>query len=278
MISVISPVYQSKKFIEGCILNVIDQKCTDLEHIILDGGSTDGTLDIIKRYAKEYPHIKYLSEPDTGQSQAMNKGIKMAKGNILGILNVDDYYEPQTLNFVLNRFKSLPEPTMITGNCNMWKENNVLKEVSKPSNTRFEELFLGFKKVPFPVNPVAYFYHKSVHEQIGMYDENDHYSMDVDFLLRAFRMVNIKYIDKIFGNFRFFKGTKTIDIGKVGVYENCKICYNRYVRYLSFKQRVRVFFCKNLEIPYELCLFWRFRLRKIFFRHQKKSRKVERLK
>jgi glycosyltransferase involved in cell wall biosynthesis len=99
MISIITPVYNGEEFIESCIKVVIDQACPEVEHIIVDGGSTDQTVDIIKQYAKQYPHIRWISEKDRGQSDAINKGIAMAKGEILSILNVDDYYEPNVGHF-----------------------------------------------------------------------------------------------------------------------------------------------------------------------------------
>ena len=77
---------------------MIEQNCGDVEHIIIDGGSQDGTVTIIKQYAEKYPHIRWISEADQGQSDAMNKGLDMAKGNIISFLNVDDYYEPLVLN------------------------------------------------------------------------------------------------------------------------------------------------------------------------------------
>ena len=89
-LSIITPVFNGIRFIESCIINVIEQKCPNLEHIIVDGGSTDGTVEIITSYAERYEHIKWVSEKDHGQSDAMNKGIAKALGSILGFLNVDD--------------------------------------------------------------------------------------------------------------------------------------------------------------------------------------------
>jgi glycosyltransferase involved in cell wall biosynthesis len=111
MISVITPVYNGEQFIAACIQVVIDQQCPDVEHIIIDGGSNDQTVDIIKRYAEQYSHIRWLSEKDQGQSDAMNKGITMAKGEIIAILNVDDDYEANVLNHITEIFKPLPEPS-----------------------------------------------------------------------------------------------------------------------------------------------------------------------
>ena len=113
MISVITPVYNGERFIEACIQVVIDQQCPDVEHIIVDGGSNDQTVDIIKRYAEQYSHIRWLSEKDQGQSDAMNKGIAIAKGEILAILNVDDDYEVNVLTILLTFFEAEAETLVL---------------------------------------------------------------------------------------------------------------------------------------------------------------------
>ena len=113
LLSIITPVLNNKRFIESCILNVIEQDCPKMEHIIIDGESTDGTLEIIKAYAERHTHIRWISEKDKGQSDAMNKGVRMAQGNILGFLNVDDFYEKNVLNRIVELFKTLPEPSLL---------------------------------------------------------------------------------------------------------------------------------------------------------------------
>ncbi len=209
MISVITPVYNGELFIETCIKVIIDQKCLDVEHIIVDGGSRDGTVDIIKRYAENYPHIRWLSEPDQGQSDAMNKGIALAKGEILAILNVDDYYEPNVLNRVAELFQTLPEPSLLVGNCNVWGSEHYLLYVNKPKKLKFVDLLLGHDANPFPENPAAYFYHTALHQAIGPYNVCENYAMDLDFILRAVRVANLVYINETWGNFRRFENTKT---------------------------------------------------------------------
>ena len=133
MISIITPVYNGEKFIESCIKVVIEQNCSNAEHIIVDGGSTDGTVRIIKQYAEQYPHIRWVSEPDKGQSDAMNKGIALAKGEILGFLNVDDFYEPNVLNRVLEIFKTLPNPSLLMGKCNFLNDQDKVIWVQQPA-------------------------------------------------------------------------------------------------------------------------------------------------
>lgn len=209
MISIITPVYNGDRFIESCIKNVIEQNCSDVEHIIVDGGSTDRTLKIIKRYASRYPHIRWFSGKDRGQSDAMNKGVAAAKGTILSFLNVDDFYEPNTLNRVLELFKDLPEPSLLVGNCNVWGDEGKILEVNKPDKLTLSELLMGPHVNQYPLNPSAYFYHKSLHQRIGLYKVDEHYAMDIDFLFRAVQAATVHYKDETWGNYRKIEGTKT---------------------------------------------------------------------
>ena len=208
LISIITPVFNGEAHIQSCISNVINQNCPTIEHIIIDGESTDKTVEIIKSFARQYPHIRWISEKDNGQSDAMNKGIQLAKGEIIGFLNVDDFYEPATLNRISELFKSLPEPSLLVGNCNVWDEKHQLLYVNKPSKLHLKEILSGS---PFPVNPSSYFYHKSMHTRIGNFETAEEYTMDVDFLLRAVQVAHITYVNEVWGNFLFCEGTKTYD-------------------------------------------------------------------
>jgi glycosyltransferase involved in cell wall biosynthesis len=211
MISIITPVYNGERFIETCIKVVIEQNCPDIEHIIVDGGSTDRTVEIIQQYAVKHPYIRWISEKDKGQSDAMNKGIAMAKGEILGFLNVDDYYEPNVLNKTLEHFKCLPHPSFLVANCNIWEDIGKLDGINKPKRMKLSELLVGPWRHPFPVNPSAYFYHTSLHEQVGLYDINEHYAMDIDFIFRAVQVATVKYVDETWGNHLRIEGTKTFN-------------------------------------------------------------------
>lgn len=215
MISVITPVYNGERFIESCIKVVIDQNCPNVEHIIVDGGSTDRTVEIIKQYAQNYSHIRWISEKDKGQSDAMNKGIAMARGEILAILNVDDYYEPNVLNRISEIFKTLPEPSLLVGNCNVWDDEG-RHFINKPAKLKLADLLLGFGINPHPMNPSAYFYHNSLHQKIGLYKVDEHYAMDLDFLLRAVQVATVTYVDEIWGNYRQLEDTKTVKDIKSG--------------------------------------------------------------
>jgi glycosyltransferase involved in cell wall biosynthesis len=208
MISVITPVYNGARFIESCIANVISQQCPNVEHVIVDGASTDATVSVIWDYAEKYPHIRWISEPDRGQSEAMNKGIALARGEVIGILNVDDFYEPDVLNRISALFKTAAEPTLAVGNCNVWSDDDLLY-VARPSRLKLLQLLVGPRINLYPVNPSEYFYHRSLHDKIGHFDVDDHYAMDLDFLLRAVQAAQVRYFDEIWGNFRLIRDTKT---------------------------------------------------------------------
>ena len=244
MLSIITPVYNSERFIAACIEAVIEQHCSNLEHIIIDGNSTDRTVEIIRQYADRYPHIHWRSEPDRGQSDAMNKGIAMARGTIMGILNVDDTYAPDVLNEIVDRFQTLPEPTLLVGNCNIWDDDGRLVEVNKPSKLNLFDLVVGVNVNPYPCNPAAYFYHTSLHQKIGFYSQDNHYSMDLDFLLKAVQAANVVYVDRTWGNYRRLEGTKTVnDMQKGHMNHRVNQLLKRYRQDLPLAQQMQLVLC-----------------------------------
>lgn len=251
-ISIITAVYNGGLFIGECIENVVAQCCESVEHIIIDGGSTDGTVDIIREYANRYKHIRWLSESDEGQSDALNKGLALAEGQIVGLLNADDYYEPQVLSSVLSYFQSLPQPSLLVGNCNVWDEKGLKRDINRPCKLKLEDLLLGFHVNPFPVNPSAYFYHASLHDIIGPYDIKEHYVLDVDFLFRAVRAANVMYLDRVLGNYRMLENTKTVKSIRSGQSSlRIERVIKRYRRYFSplkrFELTVKYISLKNLR-------------------------------
>ncbi|MEH2117276.1 glycosyltransferase family 2 protein [Nostoc sp.] len=255
MISIITPVYNGERFIESCLQVVIDQKCLEVEHIIVDGGSSDKTVDIIKDKANQYPHIRWISEKDRGQSDALNKGISMAQGEIIGVLNVDDFYERNVLNRICEIFPTLAEPSLIIGNCNICNFEGELISINKAKPLRAIDLLLerrinddGIIDASFPLNPSAYFYHKSLHQQIGLYKVEEHYAMDVDFLLRAVSSCHVKYFNETWGNYRYYPGTKTFDDSTRGTsIVRIKHLFNDYIKTLSLMEQWQIWLARNLN-------------------------------
>jgi len=252
MISIITPVFNGERFIESCIANVIEQNCPSLEHIIIDGASTDSTVAIVKKYADQHRHIRWVSEKDRGQSDAMNKGIALAKGNILGFLNVDDYYEPDVLRKIVEIFKTLPEPSLLVGNCNVWDDKGKLLFVSKPVKINMTNILLGRFLEAFPMNPTGYFYHASLHGAIGLYKTDEHYGMDLDFILRAVQQANVAYRDEVWGNYRYLQGTKTYTDDVSGANSRrVMTIVNYHLMALPRSQRYRIYLHRFLIKRYD---------------------------
>lgn len=205
-LSIITPVLNGERWIRGCLENVISQGCADIEHIVMDGGSTDRTMAIARDIAAEHDHIRLWSCSDTGQSHALNRAIQMARGDYIGILNVDDFYEPGTLNRVVELIGRANDPAMFVGNCNVLDDEG-FKRLSKPV-LDIDMLLLGAE---FPLNPSSYFYPARLHERIGYYDEREHFTMDADFLFSALPNIRVAYFDEVWGNYRRLKGTKTFE-------------------------------------------------------------------
>jgi len=207
-ITIITPVYNGVKYIKNCLENVIGQNCSLVEHLIMDGGSTDGTVEEVRAYQEKHPHIQLISEKDKGQSDAMNKGIALAEGKIISFLNVDDYYEPNVLNRVLLLFADLPDPSFVCGNLNIWNaDGSSLRHFNKPNRISLPELVSNCFEWPY--NPAAYFYHKSLHQKVGPYNVHNHYCMDYEFIMEAALQIPLKHVDETWGNFCVMEDSKT---------------------------------------------------------------------
>jgi glycosyltransferase involved in cell wall biosynthesis len=251
MISIITPVFNGERFIESCIVNVIEQNCPSLEHIIIDGASMDSTVSIVKKYADQHPHIRWVSEKDRGQSDAMNKGIVLAQGDIIGVLNADDYYEPDVLRKIVKTFNTLPVPSLLVGNCNVWDDKGNLLFVSKPDKINLTNILLGRFMEAFPMNPAGYFYHASLHGAIGLYKTDEHYGMDLDFVLRAVQQANVVYRDEVWGNSRYLPGTKTHnDVVNGNNSRRVMAIVNGHLMTLPRPQRYRIYFYRFMAKRY----------------------------
>lgn len=201
LVSIITPAFQSARFIAETIESVQRQDYPRIEHIIMDGGSQDGTLDILKRY----PHLVWVSEPDNGQSQALNKGFKLAKGGIVGWLNADDTYTPSAVSTAVRFLMENPHVHAVYSDQQIIDERGapIMPSRSKPFN--LADLFMeNYIRQP------TVFFRRHVLEELGGVDESLHYSMDREFWLRIGSRYTMHYIPDFIGaNFRFHPNTKT---------------------------------------------------------------------
>ena len=189
-ISVITVCLNSKKTIERTIQSVVNQKIKDLEYIIIDGGSNDGTQEIIKKYED---YISYwISEPDNGLFFAMNKGIEKATGDIIAILNSDDYYESDTLAKVHNYFQKNID--IVCGD-----EYVISNEIKTVLRFKYGEEKEIHKRIIY-CHP-AFFVKKSAYEKVGLFNTKYKYSSDYEWMIRAYdNNLKILKVNDIFTN------------------------------------------------------------------------------
>lgn len=221
LISIITPVFNGEHYIAACIENVIAQGFDQVEHLIVDGGSTDNTVAIIQDHAARYPHIRWMSEKDRGQSDAMNKGIGMARGEFISFLNADDFYEKGAfvrIGQLVTSFRSGErENLFFLANCRVVDEKGNFLFLNRPGKLHYSLMLTGMHIEGNPINPAAYFYHKSLHDQVGPYRVEEHNHMDLEFILRVMPIATVRYFDEIWGNFRWYEGTKTAAGAQAGV-------------------------------------------------------------
>jgi len=183
-ISVITPSYNQADFIKETLQSVAHQGFDgELEHIVIDGGSTDGTIDILKNHS---PRLKWISEKDNGQADAINKGVKLATGNLIGWLNSDDVYIEGALQQVCDFFNKNPNIKWAYGKCKIVDANG--KEIWK-SITTYKNLNL--KKFSYNsllrenyISQPAVFFRKEIFTELGPLNPGLNYAMDYDLWLR----------------------------------------------------------------------------------------------
>lgn len=201
LVSVVTPSFNSMQFVKETIESVKNQDYPNIEHVIVDGNSSDGTKELLKQYG----HLKWISEPDKGQSEAINKGFKMAKGEIIGWLNSDDTYEPGAVSFAVDCLVSNPGADIICTDVRIIDEKGDMLRIAKAEPFSIERL-LESNVVKQP----TVFMRKKVIEAIGGLREDLHYVMDQEFWFRAGLKFKFDYIPgRILANFRFCQGTKS---------------------------------------------------------------------
>ena len=197
LISIITISYNSGMFIEETINSVISQDYTNIEYILIDGGSTDGTVDIIRTYAEKDNRIKWISEPDDGIADAFNKGLALEGGDIIGIINSDYMYCQGSLNAVADAYMANPECDVFHGDIIKVQDNISLYRL-KPSNINahiWHEM---------PLNHPATFVTKNAYEKVGKFNAKLKIAMDYDMVLRLYKSdFNFHYIDKVLTKMRY---------------------------------------------------------------------------
>lgn len=208
-ISIITPSYNQGDFLEETINSVLSQDHLgfEVEYIIIDGGSTDNSVEIIKKYEQ---HLKYwVSEKDSGQSDAVNKGLKIATGGIVGWINSDDSYTPGTLQKVINYFKD-ENILVVSGKGEVWKDGSMISQNPGVDIYPNFEKTVGWARIDQPET----FFRNSVVKKLGLLNTDLHYVMDREWWIRFllnFGQENVLKVDDVFVKFRLHENSKTFN-------------------------------------------------------------------
>ncbi len=199
-ISIITPSYNQADFVGATIESVLNQNISEVEHIVIDGGSTDDTVSVLKKYSD----VIWVSEKDKGQADALNKGIEKATGDIIGWVNSDDYYEKNIFKSVLKCFED-PEVMWVIGNISYKYEetNEIISDRSK--GITFDSLIRN----PDIVRQQPTFFRKTVLDKVGRWNAEFHMVMDYDLWVRLTKISNPKMVNENWAYFRFHGDQKT---------------------------------------------------------------------
>jgi glycosyltransferase involved in cell wall biosynthesis len=180
-VTIVTPSFNQAQFLERTIRSVLDQEYPDLEYIVMDGGSTDGSVEIIRRYAEQLTY--WTSGPDGGQAAAINAGWRMAHGQVLAWLNSDDFFMPGALSAVGHAFQEHPKAVLVYGQTQLVDPDGLLLG-TVGSAYRHRTLMYSHQLIPQP----SAFFRRSAVDAVGLLDESLHYSMDLDLFLRLARI------------------------------------------------------------------------------------------
>lgn len=235
LVSILTPSYNSVAFIEETIRSVEIQDYPIIEHIVVDGGSNDGTVGILRRHDR----LRWVSEPDRGQSDALNKAFAMSKGEIIGWLNADDLYEPGAVAAATEYFIQHPNAQVVHGNCTVFKPDGTVDKYywGPCDKKKLLEPWRGFHGAYQP----SVFYRRQAIKQIGDWAVDLHYVMDYDLLLRLSEHFPIDYVDADLSRFRLHPEQKGA------------LAWHKFVR--EFMVSVERFWYKR-----DIIRYWRYRI------------------
>lgn len=225
LVSIITPSYNQGRFIEETILSIKNQTYPNIEHIICDGGSTDETLDVIRRQEGTY-NLRWVSERDNGQADAINKGFDMARGDILAWINSDDIYlTTEAVRKVVDAFSAYPAADMVTGD-GMYIDHEGRWLYPAPQWKKSRVCYLQLRYSNHLIQPSTFFRRHIL--QDCRCDTTFHYAFDWDLFLCITRRYNLLPIDDIIAGFRVHQASKTW-VSSTGLVAECREISRRHL-------------------------------------------------
>jgi glycosyltransferase involved in cell wall biosynthesis len=204
LVSIVTPSFNQARFLESTIQSVLTQDYPRIEYIVVDGGSTDGSADILRRHASRLAW--WVSEPDAGQTDAINKGLAHARGDILAWLNSDDTYVHDAVASAVRAFEEDPACGLVYGGANYINEDGRIIGRFPAAQTDYRRLRRGYVHIP----QQAAFFRADLWRARGPLDPSFYFAMDYDLWLRIASSTKVKYIARTWANFRLHKAAKTI--------------------------------------------------------------------
>jgi glycosyltransferase involved in cell wall biosynthesis len=204
LVSIVTPSYNQADYLEETIQSVLGQTYPNIEYILIDGASQDGSLAIIQKYAGKLAH--WVSEKDKGQTDAINKGFALAKGEILGWINSDDTLLPNAVEEAVRYLREYPQVGLVYGDTNYIDEKSRVIGKFPAAQTDLDKLRSGYVHIP----QQASFFRKKLWDQVGPLDDSFFFAMDYDLWTRLAAVSEIQYVPQLWANFRLHADAKTI--------------------------------------------------------------------
>lgn len=204
-VSIVTPSFNQARFLEAAIQSALSQDYPRIEYIIVDGGSTDGSLDIIQKYADRLAW--WVSEKDRGQTDAINKGFARASGQIFAWINSDDTYEPRAVGQAVRFLLDHPEVGMVYADCNYINEQGRVIGKFPAAQTDLPRLRRGYVHIP----QQTMFFRAELWKQVGPLDPSFYFAMDYDLWTRIAARAELRYLaGQTWANFRIHASGKTV--------------------------------------------------------------------
>jgi glycosyltransferase involved in cell wall biosynthesis len=205
LVSIVTPSFNQAPFLEATMRSVLDQDYPRIEYLIVDGGSSDGSAEIIKKFADKLAW--WVSEVDKGQTDAINKGFARAKGQIFAWLNSDDTYEPGAVSAAVKYLQEHPEVGLVYADCNFIDEEGYAIGRFGAAQTDYKRLRQGYVHIP----QQAMFFRAELWQAVGPLDPTFYFAMDYDLWVRIASRTQLRYLPgQTWANFRIHTSGKTI--------------------------------------------------------------------